>query len=305
MGAADIIPGVSGGTVALILGIYRRLINALSSFDTTLLGLLRQRRLRDAFAHVDLRFLISLLFGIAAGLFLLADLMTNLLTTSETRPYTLAAFFGLILASGILVGRMVGRWSPVTVVLVALGAAVAYKLTGLHGTAYDASEGPPYGYLFLCGVIGISAMILPGISGAFILLLLGIYLYVIEALRSVKQIVHGTFPAAENVAIIAVFAAGCAVGLLLFSKILRWLLAHHEPPTMALLCGFMLGSLRKIWPFKEDLTPDREFKFKEFDNITPPHFDGQVWLVIAIAIAAAAFVFVLDRVARSRGAEIE
>lgn len=295
MGGADIIPGVSGGTVALILGIYRRLVTALSHFDGKLLTYVRQRNWREAAAHCDLRFLASLGLGIAVGIVSLAGIMHHLLTAPEARPLTLAAFFGLILASSVLVGRMVQRWSPAALTLAIAGAAVAFAITGLHGEAINATAGPPYAYLFLCGVIGICAMILPGISGAFILYLLGTYLYITGSIKALKGILHGAF-STEDLFVIAVFCMGCSVGLLTFSKLLRWLLARYESMTMALLCGFMIGSLRKIWPFQTDLTPDAEFKLKQFQNFVPEAMTGQVWLAIAIAVASAIAVFALDAI---------
>lgn len=290
MGGADIIPGVSGGTVALILGIYERLVTAVSRFDLTLLSHVRHLRFRAAAEHIDLRFLLSLASGIALGILGLATLMHYLL--ENQLQYTFAAFFGLILASSLLVGQMVQRWDALSGACLAIGAAAAYVLVGLPFTS-----SPPEGngYVFVCGTVGICAMILPGISGAFILLVLGKYSEITEVLRNTM---HGEITVA-NVTTIAVFCAGCAVGLLSFSKLLRWLLARHESQTMALLCGFMVGSLRKIWPFKHDLTPDVRFKEKQFANILPKSIDGDVLLTVAIAVAAAAFVIVLDRLTKA------
>ena len=290
MGGADIIPGVSGGTVALILGIYERLVTAISRVDMTLVEHVKGRRWSAAATHVDLRFLIALGCGIALGILSLASLMHYLL--ENQRQYTFAAFFGLILASTVLVAQMVRRWRPITGICLLIGAAFAFWLVGL-----PFSQTPPEGngYVFLCGTVAICAMILPGISGAFILLILGKYSDITGLLRDV---LHGDITATTLVTI-AVFCVGCLVGLLSFAKLLRWLLARHESQTMALLCGLMVGSLRKIWPFKKDLTPDVvEFKRKVFDNIWPAQWDGDVLLTLAIAVVAAAFVFVLDRLTK-------
>lgn len=285
MGTADVIPGVSGGTVALILGIYERLVTAISHVDTQLLGLVRRGRLSAAAAHLDLRFVATLLGGILLGIAALATLMNHLID-HHPQP-TLALFFGLILASSLLVGRMVGQWNPINVVLTFLGGAGAYWLVAQPVMA--GLEGYPY--LFLCGSVAICAMILPGISGAFILLIMGKYAHMTGV---VSRLTHGQFTA-ENILSLVVFASGCVVGLLSFSKILRWLLARHHAPTMAVLCGFMIGSLRCLWPFK-DLPPGEaiDFKGQRYANILPSQFDVQTVMVVAIMAAAIAFVLTLD-----------
>jgi len=296
MGGADIIPGVSGGTVALIVGIYSRLVAAISHFDLALLSHLRRREWSAALRHVDLRFLIFLLAGILLGILSLASLMHYLL--EDQRQPTYAAFFGLILASTWLVSRMVQRWSPVAVASLVAGAALAYVLVGL-----PLLQNPPPGnaYVFFSGMLAICAMILPGISGAFILLILGKYTDITGLLRSV---LHGEITTGA-ILTIAVFAAGCGIGLLGFSKVLRWLLEHHATPTVALLCGFMAGSLRKIWPFKRDLTPPlAELKLKQFENVLPDTVDGPVLLAIALALTAGAGVLLLERLSRRGGSAI-
>lgn len=289
MGAADIIPGVSGGTMALILGIYDRLVTAISHVDQRLVRHLRTRNWRAAADHIDLRFLVALGCGILAGIALLGTAMNYLLLNQ--RQFTFAAFFGLIAASSILVGRMVQRWSIAEIVLLLIGGLFALWLVRL-----PALSNPPDAlwYVFVCGVIGICAMILPGISGAFLLLILGKY-------EDITQIIKQTLKlqiTGENVATVAVFAAGCAIGLISFSKVLRWLLGRHEPQTMALLCGFMIGSLYKLWPFQQDVTPEIEkFKHKTFEHLAPAEIaiDGRFWLTLGIGIAAALFVLILDR----------
>lgn len=311
MGGADIIPGVSGGTVALIVGIYERLVTAVSSFDLRLLGLLQKRAWREAAAHVDLRFLIALGCGILAGIASLATLVNFLL--NDYRAETLSLFFGLILASSFLVGRMVERWTPSTVALLAAGTAFAYWLVGQLPAV------PPEGlwYLFLCGAVAICAMILPGISGAFIMVIMGVYADVTGAISAVTL---GKADATTFL-VLATFAVGCGLGLLTFSKFLRWLLARHEAATMATLCGFMVGSLRKIWPFKHDVShrylealglteeqiiaiqanPERISEFVKakkriFENSLPDAFGSHTALCVAIAIAGIAAVVLLDRV---------
>lgn len=292
MGGADIIPGVSGGTMALILGIYDRLVTAISHVDPEFVGHLRQRRWKAAAEYIDLRFLIALSCGILLGIALLGTLMNYLLL--HQRQFTFAAFFGLIAASSVLVARMVDRWSVAAGCLLIAGAAFAFWLV-----RQPALNNPPDGlwYVFVCGLIGICAMILPGISGAFILLILGKYSDITEIIKETLKL-HIT---GENVATVAVFAAGCAVGLISFAKILRWLLRRHEAQTMALLCGFMIGSLYKLWPFQTDLSPGVEkFKHKSFEHIalSDVALDARFLVTVGIGIAAAVFVLALDRVTR-------
>ncbi|MBN1590674.1 MAG: DUF368 domain-containing protein [Pirellulales bacterium] len=291
MGGADIIPGVSGGTVALILGIYERLVTAISHVDTRLLGLLRHCRWSEAAVHIDLRFLVTLVCGILLGVAGLATLMNHLID-HHPQP-TLAVFFGLILASSVLVARMVGRWNAVNAVLLVAGMAVAYWLVAQPVMA--GREG--YAYLFFCGMVAICAMILPGISGAFILLILGKYTHVTGAISS---LVRGDVTV-ENLLTLVVFACGCVVGLLSFSKFLRWLLAHHHAPTMAVLCGFMIGSLRRLWPFKGLPSGEAiDFKHNLYPNVWPEEFNGQVAWVVVLAVASMASVLLLDSFAKRR-----
>lgn len=279
MGAADVVPGVSGGTVALVCGIYRRLVTAVSHFDLALLGLVRQRQWKAAADRIDLRFILFLGLGIGLGIVAFARTMKFLL---DHRPEpTLAVFFGLIAASSFIVVRMVRYWTLGAVLLAAAAAAFAFWLTGLVPT-----EAPvTYPYLFLCGVVAISAMILPGISGSFILLILGMYGHVIGV---VSDVTTGAITA-ENLLFLAIFGSGCALGLIGFTKVLKLLLVRFESATMALMCGVMIGSLRRVWPFQDDGV-----------NFLPPAEDW--WLPAMLALSAMAAVLVFDAVARRIGA---
>ena len=286
MGAADIVPGVSGGTVALILGIYARLVTAISHFDLEALGYLRQRRWQEAAAHVDLKFLACLGSGILLGILSLASLMNYLL--EHQLVFTLAVFFGLVVASSVLVARSMEQWLLRDVFLAFAGGMFAYWLVGqpiLQGS-------DTYGYLFLCGIVAICAMILPGISGAFILLIMGEYQYMTGVIRS---LLHGNVTL-ENVLALAIFATGCALGLMGFSKFLRWLLAHYKTETMAVLCGFMVGSLRKIWPFKELPSGGEaiDIRHSQQPNTWPDSIDDQVIVAVVLAVVAACVVLALD-----------
>lgn len=300
MGGADIIPGVSGGTVALILGIYQRLITAISHCDVQLFQLLASRKWREAAEHLDLRFVIPLGVGILTGVISLASLIHYLL--DYHLQLTLSLFFGLILASSLLVAQMVKRWSFSNIVGLLVALVGIYWLVGEH------SVRPPEGnlYVFVCGMIAICAMILPGISGALILVLLGKYHDITGLLKTIpKELLKGHIDWA-GLFTVCIFILGCALGLILFSKLLRWLLRHYHTLTMSVLCGLMMGSLRKIWPFKIDVTPytsgqTREmvpFKHRVYENILPTSFDGLFWSSVVIIIGAAFFVWGLDRLSQ-------
>ncbi len=285
MGGADIIPGVAGGTVALILGIYTRLVTAISRIDSTFISCLLQRKFRKAIQHADLQFLFTLGAGIAAGVISLAGLMHFLLLNYHT--LTLAVFFGLIVASSWLVAKIVQRWNAAEYAGVLLGGLFAFWLVGL-----PLFQQPPnsFAYLFFCGTVAICAMILPGISGAFILLLLGKYA---EITGMIKGLVHGEI-SGEIVLSIITFAAGCLFGLLGFSKLLKLLLSKYESIMMAILCGFMIGSLRKLWPFQKDMTPDiTELKHKIYQNLPMNDALNSTELLPAICLIVLAAICVL------------
>lgn len=305
MGAADVIPGVSGGTVALIVGIYERLIQAISHFDATFLAHVRRRRWRAAAEHIDLRFLICLGVGVVMGVVALGSLVNKLLhpgsdSQSLARPLTLASFFGMIAASSVLIARLIriqhSRELVGYVLLGAIGAACAYFLTAIPTAPVD----PSYPYVFVCAMIAICAMILPGISGALILLILGVYVHLTDYLHEIRA----GHISSEAILTVIVFGSGCAIGLLSFSKLLRWLLTRHKNPTLALLCGLMVGALNKIWPFQHDLTPAIEkLKYKQFENYFPDTLDHQVILCLVVGIIACVVVFALERVTRIGGTE--
>jgi putative membrane protein len=290
MGSADIVPGVSGGTIALILGIYPRLVTAISHFDAHLLGLLARREWRAAAIHVDLRFLVALALGIFTGIVALASVMLYLLT--HQRPYTLAVFFGLILASSLIVARMVQPRTKAQLggtCLLALAAGVfAFWLVGSEQIGMR----DHLAYFFLCGVVAICAMILPGISGAYILWLLGAYETVAGIIHNLA---HGEITGRELL-MLGVFATGCVVGLISFSKLLRWLLARAHMATMAVLGGFMVGSLRLMWPFQIDLTPHIEkLNLKQYQAFIPEQWDSGVTVCVALAVTAIVVILLLER----------
>lgn len=294
MGFADVVPGVSGGTVALILGIYERLVTALSRFDGSLLQRLRRADLRGAAEQVDLRFLVTLAGGIGTGIVLMSLLINRLLAQPDSRAYTFASFFGMIFVSAVLisrtirpstVSRSIGCW-----LLGLVGLVAAWWISMLPEARGELAE-PSLGWLFVCGSIAICAMILPGISGAMVLLVLGAYAHLTEIPR---ELLSGQ-NVGHNLAMLAVFGAGCAISLVLFSKILRCLLVQYQSPTLALLCGFMFGALRKLWPFSRDLTPEiDDFKHKAFEAFMPAAVDGMVVGVIISALLSGLLVWVAD-----------
>lgn len=294
MGFADAIPGVSGGTVALIVGIYIRLVTAISHFDLRLVGHLRRREWTQAYRHVDLRFLLMLGGGIAVGLVSMA-VLTSLLLEGPYRSFTLAAFFGMILASGILVAVMIKQMQqgqPVLLVTLGVAGAAVSGWLSTVGYAADGATNPTYLYLFLCGCLAICAMILPGISGAMVLLILGPYEYVTGTIRQLVKL--------ENVGpgllTLIVFGCGCAISLVCFSKVLRKLLERYTAQTTALLCGFMFGALPRLWPYQERPQAGEHDQFRPF---LPDEIDANVWAAIGVGVAAMIFVFTVDRVSRS------
>ena len=294
MGGADIIPGVSGGTVALVLGIYERLVAAISHFDRQLISLLMARNWRDAAQHIDLRFLVALGAGILSGVVALASLVLTLL--HDYRMYTLSVFFGLIFASSLVVARMIRPRGTTELLkclaLATLAAGFAYWLVGLPQTSGHDS----LAYYFLCGAIAICAMILPGISGSYILLLLGAYVTVAGIVHQAPRL----NVTSHELLILAVFTSGCVVGLLCFSKLLRWLLAHAHQATMSVLGGFMVGSLRLMWPFQIDLTPEVEkLKLKRYESFVPETWTTDVTLCTALAITALLSLLAIERWGRS------
>lgn len=254
MGGADVIPGVSGGTIAFITGIYEELINSLKAIDGTAMRHLVSFQLVLFWKHINGSFLLTVLAGILTSLLSLARLMTFLL---ENYPIAIwSFFFGLILVSSPLIMRDIRRWNPATVIAFALGIVIAYTITVLSPTETPTN----LLFIFFCGALAICAMILPGISGAFVLLLLGKYEYMITALIDF------------NLPVILVFAVGCLLGLIAFSHVLSWILEHYRYPTLALLAGFMIGSLNKVWPWKEVIA----YRFNH-EGVQVPAFDKSVW----------------------------
>ena len=275
MGSFDIVPGVSGGTMALILGIYEELIQSVRALgQPPFLGAFFRLRFAEALTHVNWRFLLTLGAGIALAVFTLANLLENLLNTQAV--FVWSFFFGLIAASVITVGARVERWQFHVIAAFVLGTVFAFFLVGL--TPAQTPESTLF--LMFSGALAVCALILPGISGAFILVLLGKYTFVLGALSSL------------NLPVILAVGFGAVVGLVSFTQVLGWLFQRYPNLTIAVLTGFMLGSLRKVWPFKEGTA--LELAEGLGTNTLPPL---SVEFVFALLLAALGFglVYLLDR----------
>ena len=236
MGAANVIPGVSGGTIALITGIFERLIDALKSFNITAVRLLFKGKLKEFAEYIDLYFLIALFTGVGIAIITLAKLFKFLF---ENYPvFIWAFFFGLVLSSVYYVAKTVKKWSVSAIISFIAGTAVAMTITFLKPGTEDSS----FLYLLLCGVVAICSMILPGLSGSFVLLLMGNYkLVMVDAVNDL------------NISILIPVGIGAVGGLLLFSHFLSWLLKKYHNQTIATLSGFILGSLGILWPWKDEI----------------------------------------------------
>jgi len=239
MGAADVIPGVSGGTIAFIMGIYDEFVGSLASINAEALKLLFSGRFKDFWKHINGSFLLSLITGIGISVISLASLMQYLL---ESHPIqTWAFFFGLIVASSIFILRGISGWNTREILLIAFGILLGIVICTLSPT--QTPEG--LWFIFLSGAIAICAMILPGISGSFILLILGKYQFIMGVISDLVSGVNF----GQNLLIICVFGVGAVIGILAFSKFLHWLLARWQKETMIVLAGFIIGSLVKVWPW--------------------------------------------------------
>lgn len=279
MGAADVVPGVSGGTIAFIVGIYDELINSIKSINGASLKLLFTGKIAAFWKAINANFLFSILLGIGISVFSLAKLITWLLLTHPILVW--AFFFGLVLASTWFVSKDIKEWNWKTIVSFVVGTAIAYYITVATPT-----ETPTHPlFIFLCGAIAICAMILPGISGSFILVLLGKYFYIMEAVKSLQLFT------------LLIFAAGALIGITSFSRVLSFALARFRNITLSVLTGFMLGSLNKVWPWKETVETyvDRSGQIKPLveQNILP---NTQIAEAVILAIAGFVLVYVLEKI---------
>lgn len=304
MGMAEVIPGVSGGTIAFITGIYETLLDTIKNIlGPEVWRAFRSGGLGSAWEKANGSFLVALLAGMLGGIIVGVFGITHLL---EHYPILLwAFFFGLIIASALYIGRQVGRWSGVEAVGLIAGTVIAYIIT----IASPAEGSTSLGLVFVSGVIAISALILPGISGSFILLLMGMYTIIIP---TIKEAIKTLAP--ESLVVLGVFGAGCLLGLATFSRVLSWTFKHYHNPTLAVLTGFMLGSLNKIWPWRKailGLTEEGELvsigpgvvvdKVVREANLLPGQYAAEVGPAflggaVACMLAGLALVFVLEYV---------
>jgi len=286
MGAANVIPGVSGGTIALITGIYERLINAIRQCDVRAAKLLLNRQFSAFWQHVDGQWLCILLGGVALSIVTLARLFEFLLTDYER--FTMAFFFGLILLSILYVARGVKHWNTASLISLVAGTAIAVGIA----TLAPASENDNILYIFLCGVLAISSMILPGLSGSFVLILMGNYALVLGAISSV------------SLGVLLPLAAGCAFGLIAFSHVISWVFKRYADQTLALMTGFVVGSLVVIWPWKEAITrtvervgkPPREV-VTSYQWYLPELQRADTWIAVVLIILGALAIWTMEHVA--------
>lgn len=278
MGAADVVPGVSGGTIAFIVGIYEELINSIKSINASTLKLLFTGQIASFWKAINANFLLSIVTGIGISIFSLAKLITYLLVFHPILVW--AFFFGLVLASTWFVSKDIKSWNWKTIVSFVAGAVIAYFIT----VATPAETPTNLPFIFLCGAIAICAMILPGISGSFILVLLGKYFYIMEAVK--------TF----NIPVMLTFTCGAAIGITSFSRVLSFALRKFHDITISVLAGFMLGSLNKVWPWKETIETytDSHGLVKPLveANILPNQL---VWEAVALMILGYAIVYFLEK----------
>ena len=309
MGIANAIPGVSGGTIAFITGIYEDLINTIKSFDLKAVGLLRKLRFRELLAHTNFWFLLPLGIGVLLGLFGSAYALTELFKTHKL--YVWSFFFGLILASIFSVGKMVKKWGVAPVVSLIIGAGIAVGIALLGA----ADENRNFVYLGLCGVVAVSSMIIPGISGSYVLILLGNYSLIM--LDSVTKLGDGIkameWPKIrEALTIIVPVGIGCVVGIAVLSRFLSWLFKRFHDAAVALMTGFVLGSLLVIWPWKKpipllDETGAPVVKrgkevIADYERFLPDFSNSTTLTAVGFMIAACTLVFVMEKSGSSRKA---
>ncbi|HNQ13215.1 MAG TPA: DUF368 domain-containing protein [Bacteroidia bacterium] len=283
MGASDVVPGVSGGTVAFIVGIYEELINSIKSINPTNLKLLFSLRIAEFWKAINANFLLALVSGIAISIFSLAKLITYLL---ENEPVLVwAFFFGLVLSSTYFVAKTITQWDWKTYLFFVIGTVGAYFIT----VATPTETPNNLFFIFLCGAIAICAMILPGISGSFILVLLGKYFYIMSAVKSL------------DIVVMLVFICGAFIGITSFSNVLSFLLRRFHNTTIATLAGFMLGSLNKVWPWKETVETyvDSHGHIKPLveENILP---NTLLWEGIGLMLFGFILVYVLEKISQKK-----
>ena len=289
MGAANIIPGVSGGTIALITGVFERLIDAIKSFNLTALKLLLNWKIKDLIKHIDLYFLIAVFGGAVISVFTLAFLLKYLFEHYEVQ--VLAYFFGLIMASVYFVGRTIEKWNTGVIITFVIGTAIAVLISVMN----PATQNDSFLYLIICGVVAICSMILPGLSGSYVLLLMGNYQLVM--LDAVSDL---------NLKILLPVIIGAVGGLIAFSHFLSWVYKKYKNQTIATLSGFILGSLAVIWPWKVNIyakdemgdliIKDGEKIIQGWERYLPELNMSFIW-AIAFVILGILTIWVIEKLA--------
>lgn len=299
MGAADVVPGVSGGTIAFISGIYQELIDSINKVDFSFFLTWKKESFQAAWQKINGSFLLSLIIGIAISILSLAKVITHLLKNEPIAVWSF--FFGLVISSIVFVGKQITEFSFKNIFALMIGTVISFYITIAEPTASPDS----YFYLFLSGFIAIIAMILPGISGAFILLLMGSYEIVMHTINQFREAVFklDLFMLWSAISKILVFGLGAILGLKLFSKILHWMFDQYKNLTLALLTGFMLGSLNKVWPWKKTLetrinSHGEIVPFLE-KSILPAEFVGNPKVALALFLILIGFltIFLLEKIA--------
>ncbi|VXB66593.1 conserved membrane hypothetical protein [Flavobacterium sp. 9AF] len=303
MGAADVVPGVSGGTIAFISGIYEELIDSIDKINFSTLKSIKKNGIKATWAAINGNFLFFLLLGIGTSILTFSKIITYLL---ETKPILVwSFFFGLVLASILFIWKEVSYWSWKAILSLLIGVTISYYITIARPTESPDS----HWYLFLSGFIAIIAMILPGVSGAFILLLMGSYQTVIGTINQFREGISNMDFEIIGQALLKLitFAIGAVIGLKLFSKVLKWMFSKHKNTTLALLIGFMIGSLNKIWPWKDILeyrtnSHGETVPFIE-KSIFPQNFQGDPQILTAIIMVICGFmlIFGLEKIATRLG----
>lgn len=283
MGSADVVPGVSGGTIALLVGVYERLINAIRAIASPAFKeIFKKGGIPRLWKAIDGNFLLALVAGIATAIFLFSRLILSLIEHCPIQVWSV--FFGLILASIWLVGKTIERWNFFTVIMLIAGTLIGYLIsTAAGGSLPDGSLG-----LVLAGAIAICAMILPGISGSFILLLLDKYHLVMDAVSTL------------NFAVLIPFALGAVGGLLAFSHFLGWLLKRFHAPTIALLTGFMAGAIIKVWPWRHAISEGIDRAVLPATYTAETGLDARVGLAVLLCLVSAAFVLLMGYAAERK-----
>ncbi|MFI3249207.1 MAG: DUF368 domain-containing protein [Rikenellaceae bacterium] len=292
MGAADVVPGVSGGTIAFISGVYEELIESIRSVDIEAIKMLFRFQIVQFWKKINGNFLLALFCGIAISILSLAKVMTYLLSNHPIMVWSF--FFGLIIASALLIFKQIEKRTPLSLLAAIVGAIVAYLIT----TMSPAETPNDWWFIVICGAIAICAMILPGVSGSFILLIMGKYLYILNALSTL------------DIQTIALFISGAIIGIISFSHLLSWLLKNFHTATLSLLMGFMVGSLNKVWPWKEVVTTTLNSHGEVVPlverSILPSQYEAlnsspsMVLFATLMAIVGFLTIYVIERIGRRK-----